>query len=99
MVSRRDIQIIEGKALTIRYPGGGGGACIEVRAQLLFFVEIQGSIFFFIISGLNYYYFSQILRAQFFHHFKGPRVSKSVCHWRKWGRPPLQMQPPEARGL
>ena len=85
------------KALTIRYPGGGGGggggeggACIEIRAQLFFFVEIQGSIFFPSIQGSIIIFFSEILTAQFFFITQGPRVSKSVCHWRtgaiRWWR-------------
>ena len=45
--------------------GGGGGACIEVRAQFLFF-EIQSSIIFFSSFWGTIIFLSQILRAQLF---------------------------------
>ena len=44
-------------------------ACIELRAQLLFFVEIQGSIFLSFQGSIIF--FSQILRAQFFSSLSG----------------------------
>ena len=68
--------------LTLRHwpldiQGGGGGACIEVRAQFFFSLRFRARLFFFHQFRAQFF-FSQI----FFHHFQEPRVSKSVRHWR-----------------